>query len=269
MRPSFRVLPLLRPAVDLAVTLLVWGYYLLGYFLLFSPLHLASWLFARDREGAFQKLNHLFFRSFFWLLRAIVPGLAIVVPDRIRTFRGAVIVSNHLSFLDPLLLISLFPRQKTIVRSDFFGTPVFGRLLRLSGYLPSSSENGLGEIVLKQVGGMREFLASGGNLFVFPEGTRSRTGRLGPFNRGAFRIARLCEAPIAVLCIRNTDRLYPPDRFLFRTCHPNKIEVVWLGTISPAYWEASFALSRLMADVRALYEEKGCGAAGTETTVRT
>ncbi len=47
------------------------------------------------------------------------------------------IVANHLSFLDPILFVSLFEKQKTIVKSDYFRLPVFGWILRTSGYIPS------------------------------------------------------------------------------------------------------------------------------------
>ena len=57
---------------------------------------------------------------------------------------------------------------------------------------------------------MGDYLSSGGNLFIFPEGTRSRDGKIGKFNDGAFKIAKRFEAPIKVLQIKNTNGLFTP-----------------------------------------------------------
>ena len=59
----------------------------------------------------------------------------------------------------------------------------------------------ISQMMIEQMETMPNYLASGGNLFVFPEGTRSRDGKLGALNNGAFKIARLCRAPIYVLQI--------------------------------------------------------------------
>ena len=59
------------------------------------------------------------------MLRSITPGVTLNIRDEVRTIRSSVIVCNHLSYLDPILLISLFEKQKTIVKNTFFNVPVF------------------------------------------------------------------------------------------------------------------------------------------------
>ena len=111
--------------------------------------------------------------------------------------------------------------------------------------------------MVDQIKRMREYLAAGGNLFIFPEGHRSRDGRIGPFDQGAFKIARLCRAAsIKVVLIRNTDRLFPPGRFLFNTRDENVIEVELAGSLEPDYESEAFSLSGLMAEARSLLERK-------------
>jgi 1-acyl-sn-glycerol-3-phosphate acyltransferase len=110
--------------------------------------------------------------------------------------------------------------------------------------------------VIKNIENIREYLASGGNVFIFPEGTRSRTGRLGPFNRGAFSIARYCRAPIQCLMIRNTNRLFVPGRFRFNTCVPVAIDVERIGTFNPEYGDPAFRLPALISEIRSLYERR-------------
>jgi 1-acyl-sn-glycerol-3-phosphate acyltransferase len=99
-------------------------------------------------------------------------------------------------------------------------------------------------------------LAGGGNLFIFPEGTRSLDGELHPFDKGAFRIARLCGAPIMVVSIKNTHKLYPPGAFLFNTRDDMIVEMRLVGSIHPDYESADFSLSRLMIETRDVLKRK-------------
>jgi len=245
---------ILKFPANLLVTLLLWIYYIPGFLLFFSPLYLLALIFSRNREAAFQRLNSLFYRSFFGLVRLLFPRVRFEISPDVPAIRSSVILCNHLSYLDPILLISLFPAQKTIVKSDIFRIPVFGWLLRQSGYLPSLTEESNVVLMVQQIQEMKAYLASGGNLFVFPEGTRSRDGRISPFNKGAFRIARICQGPIRVLVIRNTHRLFPPGRFLFNTTESFTISVKLAGRLEPDYGDSSFSLTGLMEQVRCLME---------------
>jgi 1-acyl-sn-glycerol-3-phosphate acyltransferase len=142
------------------------------------------------------------------------------------------------------------------VKSNFFSFPVFGWILKTSGYLPSDASGKFSSLVIERVEGMTAYLASGGNLFIFPEGTRSRDGKVGQFNKGAFRIAARCNAPIRVLQIKNTDKLFKPGKFLFNTCVRNDISVKLVASIAPDYKSKDFSLSELMHQVRDLFENR-------------
>jgi 1-acyl-sn-glycerol-3-phosphate acyltransferase len=223
----------IKPLADVVITSLIWAYYFLSYLVFFSFWYFAAFLFSKNREVAFQRVNHRYYRSFFFFLRTIVPGLKFKIHDEVSSVRSSVIVSNHLSYLDPILLISLFEAHKTIVKNAFFSVPIFGWVLKTAGYLPATATGALGPLMMERLNDLEGYLSSGGNLFVFPEGTRSREANLGRFNEGAFKIAKRCHAPIQVLSIRNTERLFPPDRYLFSTCIENTIEVRLIGTIEP------------------------------------
>ena len=242
---------------DFAVTVILWTYYIMGFILFFSPFYLSVLLFPARREAAFQRLNHRLHRSFFAVLRALAPRVEWRIAEEVKDIRSSVIIANHVSFLDPILFVSLFEKQKTIVKRDYFHLPVFGWILRTSGYIPSPAERLFAADMVDQIKKMREYLARGGNLFIFPEGHRSRDGRIGSFDQGAFKIARLCRAAsLKVVLIRNTDRLFPPGRFLFNTCDEIVIEVDLAGSLEPDYDSDDFSLPALMAEARSLLERR-------------
>ena len=133
------LLKTIKPVIDVTVTLLLWIYYIPGWLVTYPPFYLYAFLFPRNREEAFQRLNYLFHKSFFFFLRLITPGLKWRISREVSSIRASIIVCNHLSYLDPILFVSLFAKQKTIVKSDFFNYPVFGWILKISGYLPSTA----------------------------------------------------------------------------------------------------------------------------------
>ena len=244
----------LKPALDLAITLLLWSYYTLGYIVFFSPFYLTAYLFSKNREHSFQRLNHKFYKGFFALARIFIPKIKWHIPQDVLGIRSAVIVCNHISYLDSILMISLFERHKTIVKSRFFKIPIFRQVIELSGYIPSTADGRLSDLIIRNMEEMDQYLASGGILFTFPEGTRSRDGTIGPLNQGAFKIARLCKKPIKVLFVRNTNRLFQPGKFLFNTCSGDAITVDLLASIEPDYHGGRASVSKLIRQVRSLFE---------------
>ena len=140
-----------KPLADFAVTLLLWTYFLAGFLLCFAPLFAAAAILCTRREAAFQALNHYFYRGFFGLLSAVAPGLKWRIDPQVRSLRGAVVVCNHLSYLDPILLIALFRRQKTLVKARFFRMPIFGWFMRGSGYLPAGGGGNLEALMLERL----------------------------------------------------------------------------------------------------------------------
>jgi len=237
---------------SIVTTAILWGYFVgcfvAGYWVVFLVAGLVL-----GRRGLAWGLGS-YSRGFFWLLGLLVPRSRLDAPERpvLRATRGTVVVSNHISFLDPLLLISLVPRTITIVRRDFFRVPVFGWLLRGAGFLaPDLFAEGQ-----PWIDRVARHLRAGGNLLIFPEGTRSRDGTLAPFKKGAFFLARLLEAPIAVLRVRGTDRLFSPGRLTFDTSASLPMEVHRLTAIDAAR-AAAATTHELTQTVRALYELPG------------
>jgi 1-acyl-sn-glycerol-3-phosphate acyltransferase len=238
----FRVV---KKIVDIFVTTVVWTYFTVGGIVCFCPFFLFVFLFSRDREGGFQKIIHFFYRGFFWLARTITPGLQIEIREDVRKIRSSVVICNHLSYLDPILLLSVWKAHKTIVKGALFRAPCFGWFPRQAGYIPAGGGGDMAAMMVDRVEKLGEFLGAGGNLFVFPEGTRSEDGTLGSFETGAFKIAGRCRAPIEVLMISNTGRLYTPGRVLFNTCVRNTIRIERISRIEPEFALGPAAVSDL------------------------
>lgn len=229
---------------DIAVTLLCWLYFTLGFVLFFAPCYVtAAWLSHRP-EDAFQRYNRRFYQVFFLLLRTVAPRLNWQIDPRVAAIRSAVVVCNHRSYLDPLLLISLFDRARTIVKPVFFTLPIFGWVIRTAGYIPATADGRFARIMLERLEDMGDYLAGGGTLFVFPEGTRNKQAGVGALHRGALKIARQWQVPVYVLCLEQTDQVFRPGKFLFSTAKPIDIRLHLAARLDP-----QGELSKLMARV--------------------
>lgn len=209
-----------------------------------------------NSAAALQKLNHLHLKGFFALAGLLIPRTTYIIDPKVRELRSSIIVSNHISYLDPILLISLYPQQTTIVKNTFFRVPIFGWFLRKAGYVPSSPSEMLGPAMINNLEDIKAHLAAGGNLFVFPEGTRSRNGRLAPFNRGVFSIARYCNRDLKIVVIRNTDKLFQPGKFSFHTRNKNTISLELVTTLTPDYQAKDFSINILSDQARKIFERK-------------
>ena len=252
---SSQILPRwIQRTKDILMTLCLWCYFL-GVFLLgFFLFYLAALIFCRNRRSAIQRLNNLYFRGFFFLCRRVAPKQKWRIDDRVRRIRSSIVISNHLSYLDPILMIALFKRFTTIAKDRLFTKPIFGRMLVLSGFLPSSWQGRNTEFLLDSWETLPSHLEEGGNLVVFPEGTRSRTGTIGKFQKGIFKIARYYKAPINLIAIRNTNLLFEPGKFVFNTCATNTISVEFIEEMHPNYDDPDFSISHLIAEVRSKLE---------------
>ena len=99
--------------------LILWGYFLFGFLFILLFLFIPCYLFTKNSSGVIQKLFHLHMKRFFKLAGLLIPRTTYKIDPEVCALKSSVIVCNHLSYLDPILLVSLFPRQTTIIKRRF------------------------------------------------------------------------------------------------------------------------------------------------------
>jgi 1-acyl-sn-glycerol-3-phosphate acyltransferase len=109
--------------------------------------------------------------------------------------RPYVVVSNHESFADILLISHLPWEMKWLSKAELFRVPVLGWMMQLAGDVPV--RRGFGPSAVEAMARCRETLARRVSVMIFPEGTRSTTTDMLPFKDGAFRLA--VDAGVAIL----------------------------------------------------------------------
>jgi len=140
-----------------------------------------------------------------------VLGIRVEVLGLESVDRGAryVFMANHLSFIDGPLLFRVIPQSvRVILKKSVFRIPVLGPGMRFVGFVP---------VDRKGIRGGRQSIETakrlmrerGYSYLIFPEGTRSRDGRIQAFRRGGFFLAIEAGAPIVPISIRGTYELMP------------------------------------------------------------
>lgn len=148
-----------------------------------------------------------------WAMRVSrrVLGLEIAVEgtERIRAGAPHVFMPNHGSFIDGPLVMMLIPgRARAILKKSVLRLPIVGQAMRFVGFVPVDRKGTRGgqASIARAARLMRE---RGYSFLIFPEGTRTLDGRLGPFRRGGFFLALETGAPIVPVTITGTRELMP------------------------------------------------------------
>ena len=144
--------------------------------------------------------------------------------DRLHQAGPTVIVANHLSLLDILVMFRLQSHFKWVSKIENFRVPLIGWNMTLCGYIPL--QRGTKTSVLSMMRACDEALGKGSSIVMFPEGTRSATGRMRAWKPGAFEIARRNGVPIQPLVIRGTGDALPKRGFVLQGRHDISIEIL-------------------------------------------
>ena len=182
----------------------IWSWLVLGVvIIIWTPLvaivRLVTMPFDKGAYAAgylFRKLTVVHERlTPLWKFRTSGP-----LPADMR--RPYVVVSNHESFVDILLISHLPTEMKWMSKIEILRIPLVGWMMRLARDIPL--ERGDAESIAKAMDASRERLSTNVSVMIFPEGTRSKTGELRPFKTGAFRLAIEAQVPILPLAVYGT-----------------------------------------------------------------
>ena len=206
------------------LSLVFWGFLSVTSILLF-PVAILIWLVSAPFDARKRMLHQFpcFWASLYTWFNPAWP-VEIVGREKIRPDATYVIVANHLSFLDILVLFRLFSHFKWVSKVENFRIPCIGWNMTLNGYIPL--KRGSKESVLQMMRACRETLEAGNSIMMFPEGTRSPTGRLRAFKNGAFEIARDAHCPLLPIVLAGTSNALPKRGFVLRGRHPIRIQVL-------------------------------------------
>jgi 1-acyl-sn-glycerol-3-phosphate acyltransferase len=134
-------------------------------------------------------------------------------------------------------MFSLERRLSGPARGYLFRTPVMGSFLKLGRfYLAESGEPAL---LGRMRQGVQEALDQRGTLLFFPEGTRTKTGEIGRFHLGAFRMAVEYGLPIQPVVIDGLHRVFPSGSLIVKTRGRYPVKIRYLDPVEPPYGGAS------------------------------
>ena len=180
-----------------------------------------------------------------WPCRAAGIKLDIEGQEHLR--EPAVIVSNHQSTLEIFIIPAVLPTTVRYVgKKEVARIPLVGWAMRATGQILIDRQDSRGAIAA-----LTESLAGlpkGVSVFVFPEGTRSPDGELGPFKKGAFHIALQLGLPVVALTLDGAQQLMPKTALLPRT---GTVQVRISPPIDTRGWTVE-SLDAHVAEVRAV-----------------
>jgi len=139
--------------------------------------------------------------------------LKIVGVEGLRKGKGYVLVANHSSLADIACLFVLNHQFKWLAKKSLFKIPFLGWSMAVMGYIPL--ERGKYGSIRVSYQKALEWLEKGLSVLIFPEGTRSRSGEMGHFKSGAFRLALESGRPIVPIVLAGTEKIISKGKAAF------------------------------------------------------
>lgn len=171
-----------------------------------------------DSGNRVHRLGRLWART---IIRASGIKVDVEGRDNIPMGRPVVFACNHASQFDILILYEALPVQfRFVAKKELFKIPFLGLAMRLAGHIPIDRSGGKAALrsLQEAVGGLK----MGRSIIIFPEGTRSPDGRLGPFKTGGILIAVRAGCPIVPVAISGSHNVLPRGSLRVR---PGRIKV--------------------------------------------
>lgn len=234
----------------------IWAWLALGLTLLLAfPVVAVIWLATVRSDPGRYRAGYAF-RKVAVIAQTLNPLWTFTVSGNTPSDprRPYMVVANHESFVDILLIAHLPFEMKWLAKSDFFGFPLIGWMMRMAGDIrlvrhDRGSRGGA-------LSAMHDRLANHVSVMVFPEGTRSASGELGEFRDGAFTVAIEAGVPILPLAVIGTrDALVKHDwRFGSSHAEVRVLDPIAVGPqteVSVLREQTRSAIAAALAELRA------------------
>lgn len=191
---------------------------------LFFPATFLIWILVLpfDRNRA---ITHRILVIQSWMVVKMIPIWKVDVTGKEKAARDTtyVIISNHQSILDILLVNSLCYKFKWVSKIENKRVPVLGWYLKMADYITVDRSNK--ESKEEMLDRSMRFLRKGISVMLFPEGTRSVNREIGFFKRGAFQLAINARVPILPVLIDGSGGVLPKHGLIFSAGHKINIRI--------------------------------------------
>ena len=236
-----------------------------SYMLITNPVLWAVAVLVFVVTGAFdrrRKILHLFTCAWAYHYLKLLPLWAPTFQglDKIRHDRTYILVANHQSLGDILVLFGLFRHFKWVSKREIFRVPFIGWNMRMNDYV--GLVRGDAASIERMLLECKRHLQAGSSIMIFPEGTRSEDGQIKAFKRGAFSLAKELDLPIVPIVIDGTRNALPKHGLLLRqeSTLPIRIsvlEAVPASAAADARELAELVQARMVSELARLREASG------------
>lgn len=198
---------------------------------------LLTYLFDPNR-----KILHLYSCVWAQMMFYINPWWSLRVQgrDRLPWNGPGVIVANHESSGDILVIFGLYRPFKWVAKASVFKAPFLGWNMSYNGYIPIVRGSAESRIAMNEK--CEAYLRRGVPILMFPEGTRSKDGEVQPFKDGAFRLAIKAGCPVYPVVISGTSQTLPKHGLLVKPVARCQVHV--LESVDPAGFNGDHAKLR-------------------------
>ncbi|NOY36232.1 MAG: 1-acyl-sn-glycerol-3-phosphate acyltransferase [Chlorobi bacterium] len=205
-------------------SVLVWLFVVVSLIIIF-PLAILVWIVSvpfDKRRVVFHFFTSIWGSLYTWL----APFWSVNLMNREKIQKGKVyiMVSNHQSMLDILVLCRLFAHFKWVSKDENFKVPVIGWVMIMNRYIRLKRGKRSGILHMMRDG--KKTLEQGSSLMIFPEGTRSETTEMRNFKEGAFRLAKETNTPLLPIVLDGTGNALPKHGFVIRGRHNMTVKVL-------------------------------------------
>ena len=193
----------------------VWVYLnlLVGTFVIASTVVIAAIL--RVRQGRFYDWAGRSWAR--WILWASGTPVIVEGLENVRLDRPQIFASNHVSWYDVYALGKVIPkRYRFVAKKELARIPIFGTAWKAAGHVSVDRSNRASAIQSLEAAG-RLLHKDNSSVVIFPEGTRSPTGELLPFKKGAFMLALHTGVDIVPVAVLGTRRIQPKGGWRIRS----------------------------------------------------